>query len=221
MAQALGRIRPNHQPRSERTQTAILDAAENIIARKGFERASVNEISLHAGVTIGAFYGRFDSKEALLQGLLDRLSQETLSAFEIFWNELPRGSVSLRQALERSMSLMVELYRNKAPLLRALNQAATVNPTIRNRLRIFNTSVCARLYESLSIYAREVSHPQPALAMKLGHEAAVRLLRSSLLNDEIDYGDMRALGLEIDDALLARQAARIWEAYLRVPKAFA
>jgi hypothetical protein len=40
------------------------------------------------------------------------------------------------------------------------------------------------------------------------------------LHEEIDYGDMRALGLDINDALLARQAARIWEAYLRVPKAF-
>jgi hypothetical protein len=46
-------------------------------------------------------------------------------------------------------------------------------------------------------------------------------LRSSLLHDEVDYPDLRVLGVEIDGALLARQAARIWEAYLRVPKAFA
>lgn len=221
MAQALGKVRPNKQPRSERTQTSILDAAERLIARKGFDRTSVSEISLHAGVTIGAFYGRFESKEAVLQGLLDRLSQETLGAFELYFSELPRSAIGLREALERSMGLMVDLYRNKAPLLRALNHAATTNAVIRGRLRTFNTSVCARLYEALTIFSREVSHPQPALAMKLGHEAAVRLLRSSLLHDEIDYGDLRALGMEIDDAMLARQAARIWEAYLRLPKAFA
>ena len=61
-----------------------------------------------------------------------------------------------------------------------------------------------------------ITHPQPMLAMKLGHEAGMRR-RASLLNQGIDYGGMRAAGTHATDKLLVREAARIWEAYLKSP----
>jgi hypothetical protein len=53
------------------------------------------------------------------------------------------------------------------------------------------------------------------MAMKLGHEAGMRLLRSSMLHEEIDYCDLRNQGIHVTDQLLVREAARIWEAYLK------
>jgi len=47
------------------------------------------------------------------------------------------------------------------------------------------------------------------------HEAGMRLLRGSLLNKEIDYRDLVIAGIPVTDKLLVREAARIWEAYLR------
>jgi AcrR family transcriptional regulator len=50
----------------------ILDAAERCFARHGFHRTSINDISKEAGVSPGALYVYFDSKEALIAGLSER-----------------------------------------------------------------------------------------------------------------------------------------------------
>ena len=65
------------------------------------------------------------------------------------------------------------------------------------------------------VVAGAITHTQPVLAMKLGHEAGMRLLRASLLNQGIDYGDMSAAGIRVTDKLLVREATRIWAAYLK------
>ena len=47
----------------------ILDAAERCFARNGFHRSSIHDICKEAGVSPGALYVYFDSKEALIAGM--------------------------------------------------------------------------------------------------------------------------------------------------------
>jgi AcrR family transcriptional regulator len=60
------------QVRSEATRNRLIDAAEKIFARDGFEAAKLEEIATEAGYTRGAFYANFESKEALFLALLER-----------------------------------------------------------------------------------------------------------------------------------------------------
>lgn len=209
------KIRPRTQQRSEQTLEAILDSAEALIAQKGYAATSVSEVSRIAGVTIGALYGRFENKEALLEGLFDRLCEQTQCVFEQLWIDLAANTLEFRRALERSMEAMGWIYSERSVLVSAVNQAAATNPALRKRILAFNKRICARLYCELERYADEIRHPQPALAMKLGHEAGMRLLRGSLLSKEIDYRDLVIAGIPVTDEILVREAARIWEAYLR------
>jgi AcrR family transcriptional regulator len=58
------------------TQTArrehILDAAEVCFARSGFHGTSIQDICRQAGVSAGALYVYFESKEALIAGIVER-----------------------------------------------------------------------------------------------------------------------------------------------------
>ncbi len=60
----------------EQTQLArrehILDAAERCFARAGFHRTSMQDICREAGISPGALYLYFASKEALITGLCER-----------------------------------------------------------------------------------------------------------------------------------------------------
>jgi AcrR family transcriptional regulator len=49
----------------------IIDAAMSIFSQKGFDRATNKDIALAAGITPGLIYHYFESKEALLQAIVE------------------------------------------------------------------------------------------------------------------------------------------------------
>jgi AcrR family transcriptional regulator len=62
-------------PRTSRkrvqTVARLLEAAGAVIAEKGFQRATLDEIAARAGMTKGAIYSNFGSKEDLFLALVD------------------------------------------------------------------------------------------------------------------------------------------------------
>jgi TetR/AcrR family transcriptional regulator, repressor for uid operon len=67
--QAMPKLKPDVQrARSEH----ILDAAERCFVRAGFHRTSIHDICREAGISPGALYVYFDSKEALIAGISER-----------------------------------------------------------------------------------------------------------------------------------------------------
>lgn len=58
---------------AERSRTAILDAAEELFAQKGFDGVSFAEIGVRAGVSRGTPGYFFGSKEELYKAVLDRV----------------------------------------------------------------------------------------------------------------------------------------------------
>ena len=64
---------PNkHRERTEATLRELLDAAERIFVRDGFERAQLETIAAETGRTRGAVYAHFKSKQDLFLALLER-----------------------------------------------------------------------------------------------------------------------------------------------------
>jgi AcrR family transcriptional regulator len=54
----------------------ILDAAQRLLFRKGYEQMTIQDILDDTHISRGAFYHYFDSKQALLEGLIERTSEE-------------------------------------------------------------------------------------------------------------------------------------------------
>jgi AcrR family transcriptional regulator len=54
------------------TRQRLIDAAATVFARRGYRRASVEEIASEAGYTIGALYSNFAGKEEVLLALLEQ-----------------------------------------------------------------------------------------------------------------------------------------------------
>ena len=70
------------QQRSEETRTKILDSATKLFSTRGFNAASVDDICKGAGISKGAFYHHFKSKQALVLALLDGWLQVIDDAIE-------------------------------------------------------------------------------------------------------------------------------------------
>ena len=60
-------------------QNEILDVAQQLFYTKGYEQTAVRDIISEIGIAKGTFYHHYNSKEELLDSLLDRLLAQSLS----------------------------------------------------------------------------------------------------------------------------------------------
>lgn len=76
---------PANPAKSAQTCNAILDAAITLFIRDGFEKSSMDAIAVAARVAKGTLYYHYDSKEGIVDAILERYSQtmiERLKAVE-------------------------------------------------------------------------------------------------------------------------------------------
>ncbi|MEZ4708341.1 MAG: TetR/AcrR family transcriptional regulator [Caldilineaceae bacterium] len=129
------RIIKDHDSR----RSEILDAAQQLFYQKGYEQTSIQDLLSAVGIAKGTFYHYFDSKQALLVELTDRVVVEGMTIVEALVNDPKLTAVEkFRQIygqmhqwkLERKdfvLDLMHMFYRDENLRLRyELMRAATV-----------------------------------------------------------------------------------------------
>src|SRR5919197_2726038 len=107
--------------RGERSREAVLDAAERVMAERGYEAATVASLVEEAGVPASSIYHYFGSKEGVLLAVMERGAQR-------FHEALPeptrrRGSQS--QHLRRLVGSIVEGLERRPEFLRLILVMAT------------------------------------------------------------------------------------------------
>lgn len=60
----------------------ILDVAQRLMLTKGYELMSIQDVLVEAGISKGAFYHYFDSKQVLLEALVERVQEEITPLLE-------------------------------------------------------------------------------------------------------------------------------------------
>src|SRR5207237_5785448 len=72
------------EDKKARTRAHLIDAAAAVFARRGLVAASLDEVAEEAGLTKGAVYSNFDSKEDLFQAVIDdRLTEPMRHGAEV------------------------------------------------------------------------------------------------------------------------------------------
>ncbi len=110
----------------EQRRTRILDAAENCFARNGFHRTTMQDICREAGISAGALYLYFGSKEALIEGISSRSRQDVLAAFALL-DRAEDFAAGLGQVLQ---ACILAKPRHKSVLWLEISAEATRNPSI-------------------------------------------------------------------------------------------
>lgn len=88
--------------RIEHTRQILLDAAEEVFARRGLTGAALEEIADAAGFTRGAIYSQFGAKETLFLAVVDRQRQRFLDGFaEVMMSFHRLGDVDIDELAER------------------------------------------------------------------------------------------------------------------------
>lgn len=66
---------------SEATRNDILDAAERLMAKRGFNATSIAEICSMSGLPVGSIYWHFKSKDGLLAAVMERGNEQFFAGF--------------------------------------------------------------------------------------------------------------------------------------------
>jgi AcrR family transcriptional regulator len=102
------RKRLSREDSREQTTQRLLDAAEKLIARKGLDAASVENIAAAAGYSRGAFYSNFTSKDDLFIELLRRDHQKSTAEL----NALRTSELSVDQVQSRARDIYGQMFRD-------------------------------------------------------------------------------------------------------------
>jgi AcrR family transcriptional regulator len=178
-------VRPPRQARSQRTLDRILDAAEALVAEKGFEDATVAEVVRRAGSSVGAFYSRFQDKEGLLYALYERYHEEAVAT----------ANVALDPARWEGRGASEILYHGDAGF--------------RARQDRLSHHVSDRLSALLLARRSEIHRPDPERAAPFALMLAVSAIESAIL-----FGELRSSELSLSDSELAAELIHACLAYL-------
>lgn len=92
-------------------QEIIFEAAEAVLAERGFHRASVDEVAKRAEVSVGTLYNLFGNKENLYTSLLERGVEEVREAVRARVAGAPTGIEKLHAALDAIFAYFAEHQR--------------------------------------------------------------------------------------------------------------
>jgi AcrR family transcriptional regulator len=98
----------NNAQRSTITRSAILDSATRCFARDGYDTTGVAEICETAGVSKGAFYYHFESKEAVFLELID----SWLKALEVTLQEVTAQAETVPDGLLDMAGMVQQVFEN-------------------------------------------------------------------------------------------------------------
>lgn len=90
---------PAKKQQKEQTRTRLVEAALRVFALQGYDHATVEEISLAAGHSKGAYYFHFDSKEGIFLELLSTWIEEQTRRLHASGAVSPPPAVALIETL--------------------------------------------------------------------------------------------------------------------------
>lgn len=111
------------------TRDRLLDAAAAVIARKGFQAASLAEVGREAGLTTGAVYSNFRNKEELFLEAVNRLQRPP----QLDGAPRPRRLAELRQEALRQLQVL-DSSPHAAALMMELGVLAMRDEAVRDRV---------------------------------------------------------------------------------------
>jgi len=95
---------PRETPASATRRDELLEIAAELFAEKGFKNTTVRDIADAAGILSGSLYHHFDSKESMVDEILQTFQTELFAAYD----EVIASDADARTKIERAVRLSFE-----------------------------------------------------------------------------------------------------------------
>lgn len=157
---------PPKTPRGERTRAALLEAARQEFAEKGYFNAKIADIAERAGKSSGSFYNYYDNKELLLVDLVNEFPRDVMR--RAFTDD--RGT-DLVSRIETAVAAYYGTYRAYLPEMVGVFHLSMTRPEFHERW--------------LSLRATGINALVPDIERLRKRSGIPRLVRSEILASAI------------------------------------
>ena len=167
---------PYSRQHKEQSRERILESAVRLFTRKGFENTSIDEVMADAGLTRGAFYAHFDSKQDLYGQAI-----AFTPVFSVFGKARPEGVDEKAWLAQLVSAYLSQAHVQKAdlpcPLAFLVTDVAVNEPATRQAY----TEVYLKMNQLIRTYTKNFSHcdkesVMAVTAMMIGGVAVARTL---------------------------------------------
>jgi AcrR family transcriptional regulator len=133
--------------RNRARRDQILSAAMKCFVENGFHGSSMAELAKRAGMSVGHIYHYYESKDAIIEAIVDRDIEEAPGMLDAF-----SGADDLMAAMMDRLDETVErhLDRDRAALRLEMLAEAARNPRIAEKLHSADATARNRLIQALS-----------------------------------------------------------------------
>ncbi len=190
------------QERTAKTRNLLLNAAEHVFARVGYEKAQTEEIAEAAGFSKGALYAHFKSKEDLFLALYEVKAAQSLAKLLLSLDSAPTRAAKINAF--RSFYINLSKEKEWALITLEVKLLMRRHPEVRARLRQMNENATDTIQKALiRLFGKSA---QPA-GEALGGIFSALVLEADLESAVLSQLKMRAMLGTIFDALLGISAA--------------
>lgn len=158
-------VRPGKQTRSQKTQEALLDAAEALFGEQGVEATSVADVAARAGCSVGAVYHHFRDKTALLYAHFERMSETMRETVKVACAPERWEGAGIADVLRGYLEFSLDGKASRPGLKVAAFEVARTDPQVRERLDSLRTEVNDAIRALLVARRDEITHPSPNRAI--------------------------------------------------------
>jgi AcrR family transcriptional regulator len=155
----MSRKRLSRDDSRELTTQRLLEAAQKVIAKKGLEAASVENIASAAGYTRGAFYSNFNSKDDLFIELLRRDHEKTTAEL----NALRDRALPVDHVQSRARDIYGQMYRDNESCMiwTEARLLAVRDARFRAKLNVLMTDKRAQIADFIQYFYERVGVAPP------------------------------------------------------------
>jgi AcrR family transcriptional regulator len=191
----MSRKRLTRDDSREQTTQRLLEAAQKLIARKGLEGASVEDIATAAGYTRGAFYSNFNSKDDLFIELLRRDHQKATDQM----NALRASELPVDELQSGTRQVYGQMYRDNESFMiwTEARMLAVRNTRFRTKLNALMVEKRSQVADFISYFYERVgvSPPMPPHEIAMGFMSLAEGIKLYMMSSPTDMTANTAEGL--------------------------
>src|SRR6202051_3201068 len=121
-------VTPSRQKRSREMTAALLEAGADMLRTRSLAELSIEALCTNVGATVGAFYSRFESKEAYFNALVELAARDGERRLSGMTAREPPMDTGLAELCRLLVSGIIDWARNHEGVLRAALQHDDTRP---------------------------------------------------------------------------------------------